>query len=53
MCTRLKNMVCPSCPVSQQWKLDELLGTHTEDEIQEAIDTGIITVKRLDADKSE
>lgn len=53
MCQRLKNMVCPSCPVSEQWKLADMLGTYTEEDIQQAIKDGRITVKRVDADKTE
>lgn len=52
MCPRLKNMVCPSCPVAKQWGLAELLGTSTESDIKRSIAEGKITVKRLDSDKS-
>ena len=46
MCVRLKNMVCPSCPVSAQWNLAGLLGTYTEADIQQAIKDGKITTFR-------
>ena len=46
MCKRLKNMVCPGCAVAAQWKLNELLPSWTEAEIQQRIDDGRLIVER-------
>ena len=51
MCVRLKNMVCPSCPVAKQWGLDEDMPKWTDEEIQSRIEDGFIIVKKpLDAE---
>jgi hypothetical protein len=58
MCKRLKNMVCPGCEVSRQWRLNELIPERTDEEIAAAINSGRLIVERpvsepIDNDKSE
>ncbi len=46
MCLRLKNRVCPSCPVAKQWGLDKCLRAYSDEEIQALIESGYITAKK-------